>query len=119
MADHPWASSGLEILGEEDFSGTSLNRPGTYIVCFGAAWCPITRRFVPRFVRERGRLEGTLAIADITDRSSPLWETFCIRITPSIVVFRDGRETRRVDGKRFFGVTATALAKLESTRPPQ
>ena len=118
MADHSWTSSGLEILREEDFSGTNLNRPGTYIVCFGAAWCPVTRRFVTRFVRDRGRLEGTLAIADITDTASPLWDIFRIRITPSIVVFRDGRVADRVDGKRFIGLTSAALARLESPRPP-
>lgn len=115
MGEHSWTSTGLEILREKDFSGTHLNRPGVFVVCFGAAWCPVTRRFMPKFVGARERIDGTLAIADITEMDSPLWETFRIRITPSILVFRNGEIQARVDGKRFFGITASTLAKLESS----
>jgi len=84
-----------------------------YVVCFGATWCPPTRRFIPKLVAERGKLPGTLAIADITDLKDPLWDTFRIKITPSIVVFRDGVVQMRVDGKRIFGITGSALTRLE------
>ncbi len=112
MKAHTWAGTGLEILGEQDFTGTHLNRVGVRVVCFGAAWCPVTRRFIPRFVEARGKIGGTLAIADITELDSPLWDTFRIRITPSIIVFRDGEAHTRVDGRRFIGITRSALAKL-------
>jgi len=116
MGEAAWTSSGLEVLGEKDFSRARLNRPGTVIVCFGAEWCPITRRFMPKFIAERGKLDGTLAIADITDLNSTLWDTFQIRITPSIVVFQNGEVHRRVDGKRIIGITASALRQLESAQ---
>lgn len=118
MSERSWTDTGLEVLGEKDFSGTRLNRPGVVVVCFGATWCPVTRRFMPRFVAERPRLSGTLAVADITDLNSTLWDTFHIRITPSIIVFRDGEIRTRVDGKRFFGITTSALTQLESTLRP-
>jgi len=111
----PWRTSGLEVLREGDFAATRLNRPGVYVVCFGAAWCPITRRFVPKFLQARGRIRGTEAIADITELDSPLWDTFRIRITPSLLVFRDGDIVLRVDGKRFVGVSSRALARLEES----
>lgn len=114
MENRSWASTGLPVLGERDFSGTHLNRPGVFVVCFGAVWCPVTRRFMPKFVGERGRIEGTLAVADITETRSPLWDIFRIRITPSIIVFRDGEIQTRVDGRRFIGITGSALAKLET-----
>ena len=113
-----WQYTGLEILHEGDFSGERLRREGTYVVCFGALWCPITRRFLPKFVRARERMPGTCAVADVTDRESPLWDTFRIRITPSILVFRHGVVDRRVDGRRFFGITAGALARLEDPPVP-
>lgn len=72
---------------------------------------------MPKFVAEREKLHGTLAIADITDNDDPLWDTFRVRITPSIVVFQDGRATTRVDGKRFIGITASALFRLENAVP--
>jgi thiol-disulfide isomerase/thioredoxin len=118
VSDRSWSSTGLEILREPDFSGTHLNRAGVYVVCFGATWCPPTRRFMPKFVAGKGKLGGTLAIADITDLKSPLWETFRIRITPSVLVFRDGEVERRLDGRRFVGLTSSSLAQLESPSPP-
>lgn len=118
MRDDSWAPTGLEILREKDFEGTRLNRPGVYVVCFGALWCPITRRFMPKFVAGRGRVHGTLAIADITSTDSPLWDTFQIRITPSVLVFRDGHVQHRLDGTRFVGITTSGLSRLESSLGP-
>ena len=113
MVANGWASTGLEVLGASDFPSGRLNRPGTYVVCFGATWCPVTRRFMPKFVAERRVLPGTLAIADITAMDDPLWDLFRVRITPSIVVFQDGVERLRLDGRRFLGISGSALAKLE------
>jgi thioredoxin-like negative regulator of GroEL len=114
MAGPGWTPLGLEVFTRKDFPDGRLNRPGTFVVCFGAMWCPVTRRFMPKFLGLKGKLPGTLAIADITDTKDPLWDTFRIRITPSILVFRDGVVQMRVDGRRFFGVTKSALAGLET-----
>ena len=110
--EDPWATTGLEILHSTDFAGGRLNRSGTYVVCFSAAWCPVTRRFMPEYVALNGELPATLAIADITSLDEPLWEDFRIRITPSIIVFREGETVQRIDGRRFFGITKAMLAKL-------
>jgi thiol-disulfide isomerase/thioredoxin len=118
MTEPSWSSTGLEVLHDTDFSGTHLNRTGVYVVCFGATWCPVTRRFMPKFVAGQGKFGGTVAIADITDLESPLWETFRIRITPSILVFREGEVVRRVDGRRFLGIRSAALAELETPPSP-
>jgi len=118
VAERSWEATGLEVLREGDFSGVHLNRPGVYVVCFGATWCPVTRRFIPRFVAEKGKVGGTLAIADITDTDGPLWDTFRIRITPSVLVFREGEIHSRVDGRRFFGISSSELSRLvDSLRP--
>ncbi len=118
MADRPWPPTDLEALVAADFVGERLRRPGRYVVCFGASWCPITRRFLPKFTEAREKLGGRLALADLTDLASPWWETFRIRITPSVIVFRDGALERRLDGRRFLGVTARALAALEAPPGP-
>lgn len=112
MSGSSWSSQGLEILRAHDFPGGRLNRPGTYVVCFAAAWCPATRRFMPHFVALRGSVPGVLAIADITDTSDPLWEGYRIRITPSIVIFREGEPVRRIDGRRFIGISRSTLVEL-------
>ena len=60
-------------------------------------------------------MHGTLAIADITDLNDALWDVFHIKITPSIVVFRDGAVWTRTDGMRFLGITHSALTKLQES----
>ena len=113
MVATDWKDIGLEILDDSDFSGSRLKRGGRYIVCFGATWCPVTRRFMPNFVAEQGKLSGTLAIADITSYDSSLWDDFRIRITPSVIVFQEGEVHFRIDGRRWIGVSRSALAQLE------
>jgi hypothetical protein len=115
MAGSPWDATGVEVLGANDFRDGRLERPGTYVVCFGAAWCPVTRRFVPKFVARKDSVGATLAIADITDNSSPLWDRFRIRITPTIVVFRDGAEASRLDGRRLIGITEARWTELATS----
>jgi hypothetical protein len=119
MASEPWATTGLEVLRKTDFPNNRLSRTGTYVVCFGAEWCPVTRRFIPRFIALGGTLPATLAIADITDLNDPLWDDFQIRITPSIIVFREGNILERIDGRRFLGITSKGLARLGQILPVQ
>ncbi len=107
-----WDSTGLEVLRTGDFEGTRLKRPGIYAVCFGATWCPPTRQFVPKFVARNGHVPATLAIADITEWEDPLWDVFDIKITPTMIVFRDGVPTTRFDGRRTLGLRETDLDKL-------
>ena len=107
-----WDGLGLEVLHTGDFDGTHLKRKGVYSVCFGATWCPPTRRFVPKFVARSGKYPGTFAIGDITDWDDPLWDTFRIKITPTMVIFRDGRPVERFDGRRLIGLREHELDEL-------
>jgi hypothetical protein len=107
-----WESTGLELLKEADFDGTRLKREGRYAVCFAATWCPPTRHFVPMFVGRNGTLPVHFAIADITDLEDPLWDTFRIKITPTMAVFREGKLTSRFDGRRFIGLRKGDLDRL-------
>lgn len=110
-----WDSTGLEVLKTGDFDGTRLKRPGIYAVCFGATWCPPTRQFVPKFVARNGHLPATLAMADITAWEDPLWDVFDIKITPTMVVFRDGEPVSRFDGRRMLGLRESDLDKLAAS----
>ena len=107
-----WEGTGLEVLSADDFETTHLRREGTYTVCFGATWCRPTRNFVPKFVAREGRLPSKLAIADITDWNDRLWDSFQIKITPTMVVFRDGTAVGRYDGRRFIGLRDSDLDRL-------
>jgi Thioredoxin len=109
-----WEDQGLEVLRTKDFDARRLQREGVYAVCFGAIWCGPTRVFVPKFVARNGRVPATLAIADITDWDDPLWDTFEIKITPTMMVFQNGALTGRFDGRRFRGLGDADLDKLQA-----
>lgn len=117
MAKKPsrsWDGLGVEVLRNVDFEGTHLKREGVYAVCFSATWCSPTRAFVPKFVSRAGTVPAAFAIADITDLDDPLWDTFRIKITPTMVVFRDGTPTGRFDGRRFVGLRDADLDRLDA-----
>jgi thioredoxin 1 len=114
MVERSWESTGLEVLRTNDFESHQLKREGTYVVCFGATWCRPTRRFVPKFVALNGSLPAKFAMADITEWGDPLWNSFGIKITPTIVAFRDGREIGRIDGRRFAGIRDSELDQLNA-----
>jgi hypothetical protein len=104
MSERHWVDSGLEVLGSADFEGERLRKPGLYVVTFGAEWCPWTRRFIPKFRAWTAGMKATPAIADITDMNSPLWDTFQIKITPTVVCFVDGSAVYRANGHRWIGI---------------
>jgi hypothetical protein len=73
---------------------------------------------MPKFVARKETLPATLAIADITELEDPLWDTFQIRITPTMIVFRDGVAAERFDGKRFVGLREADLDRLRRSVTP-
>ncbi len=101
----------LERLSPRDFVGRRLDRSGTWAVAFLAEWCPFSRAFAPRFAELDG---GTahLAIADMTDLETPLWETFDVEVVPTLVVFRDGTVVARVDGRPMEGLGPEEIARV-------
>ena len=112
MTKSDWSDSGLEVLTASDFDGTRLLREGNYVVEFGAAWCYWTRRFTHTFRAWNGKLGASLAIADISDTSSPLWDRFNVKITPTIICFVQGAAVYRVDGRRMIGIRDSELSTV-------
>ncbi len=100
-------------IGEAEFLGRRLDRPGTWIVAFLADWCPFCRSFEPEFAALSTGGSFGLLVADMTSMSTPLWETFEIEIVPTLVVFRDGLAIHRADGVAGEGLGG---ADLEEAR---
>jgi thioredoxin-like negative regulator of GroEL len=88
----------VELLTAADFPKGRLARPGRWVVVFSADWCPYCHRFLPGFRESGAGLEATLAVADMTDEGSPLWDGFSIEVVPTVMVFEDGRATARLEG---------------------
>jgi thioredoxin-like negative regulator of GroEL len=104
----------VERLGPEAFDGERLLRPGAWIVDFSADWCPYCQDFLTTFSSLEGSREFRLAIGDLTDVETPLWELFALDVTPSLIAFRDGRVIYRVNGRRGFGLTEEDLRRTRA-----
>jgi thiol-disulfide isomerase/thioredoxin len=109
----PYSSLALTVLGTDDFRGTLLTRPGTWAVGFAADWCPFCHSFVPAFAA-LSHPGFELARVDLTSYEDPLWDRFQIEVVPSVIVFRDGRTSFRIDGELAEGLDANNLAAIEA-----
>jgi thioredoxin 1 len=104
----------LARLRADAFEGDRLLRPGIWAIGFLADWCPYCRAFVPALESLAGGGAFEVAVGDVTDEESPLWERFSIDVVPTVVVFRDGRPAFRRDGRLGIGLTGDDLRAIRS-----
>jgi thiol-disulfide isomerase/thioredoxin len=104
----------LERVGASEFGGGKFRRQGLWAVDFSADWCPFCRAFLPRFEGLAGTGAAHLAIGDVTDEESPLWEGFSLDVVPTVVVFRDGEPIFRKDARLGRGLSDADLTAIRS-----
>ncbi|MCI4342774.1 MAG: thioredoxin family protein [Thermoplasmata archaeon] len=108
----------MELLGPESFEGQRLLRPGTWVVNFSADWCPFCEQFLPTFASLEGTGEFQVAIGDLTDLESPLWDRFDLAVTPTLIAFREGMVVFRADGRRGIGLGQDAVRAARAALAP-
>lgn len=102
----------MERFQSSDFIASMLNRRGMWAVCFAADWCGFCRDFVPKFARLDGKEPFRVAVADLSDQGSRLWELFGIDIVPTVIVFIDGNPAWRRDGVPGAGLDTPDLQAM-------
>lgn len=102
----------MERWHADAFDGERLNRTGDWGVCFAADWCPFCVEFLREFRAVDGKTGFPLAMADVTDLESPLWERFHLEVVPTLIAFRDGNAIWRKDGVHMVGLRAADLREL-------
>jgi thioredoxin 1 len=103
----------MERIGVEEFDGTRFRRPGTWAIAFSADWCGFCRDFAPKFATLGDPGGFQVAVADLTDEESPLWERFEVDVVPTVIVFRAGARSFRRDGRLGRGL---GVEDLEAVR---
>ena len=87
----------LPRLIDQDFSNLEIQgHSGLSLIIFSADWCPYCISFFRNW-NDYGRAEFVF-IADITDTTSELWDSFNIEVVPTMGLFKDGKLQKRWDG---------------------
>ncbi len=97
-------------LKSHNFDGTRLLDSRNVLTTFYAEWCPFGRSFVTLFKKAMEHQKDPLgALVDISDTDDPLWETFEVKIVPTLVGFRNGEAVVRRDGVAGVGLGVSEL----------
>jgi thiol-disulfide isomerase/thioredoxin len=89
-----------------------LSKSKKVLVLFYATWCPFCVRFVPTFDEEIAPLKFDHVVhALLDDYDNPLWDDYDISAVPTIILFEDGKVSKRLDGKLGRGLNEADFMK--------
>ena len=95
----------MDTFNEKSDLESHVRRDRKTLVLFCASWCPFCREFFSVFdglVRKRD-FDRVLRVY-IDDYDNQLWDDFSIEAVPTVVLFEQGKATRRLDAQLGFGL---------------
>lgn len=104
-------SHAIPITSAQDFDDLIGQSPEPVLVDFWAAWCGPCRAVAPELEKIAGQRAGNLVVAKVdTDALPEVAGRFGIRSIPTMLLFRGGKEARRLSGAMSAGEISSRLA---------
>jgi thioredoxin 2 len=101
----------IAVASAQDFDELVRSSPAPVLVDFWAAWCGPCRMVGPELEKLAGERSGEVVVAKVdTDALPEVAGRFGIRSIPTMIVFRDGKESKRVSGAMSANDIAARLA---------
>ena len=92
----------IEADNKQDLNSL-LKKHEKILVLFYASWCPYCNSFVPLFDKKIEDFKvATVIHVLLDDYDNPLWDDYSINAVPTIIYFKKGNVSKRLDGR--FGV---------------
>ena len=99
------------LLGNERELREAVGSGGDAYVLFYAEWCPFCLRFLPRFEALGDNGGGNFFRIRLAG-NTPLFDEFGVEIYPTVLRFRSGQVTGRLDGARGRGLSEGRLRQF-------
>jgi len=88
-----------------------LKKKEKAFVLFYATWCPFSQRFLPIF-EEYARKNPKECLSVIVDDKPDVCEEYSIDYYPTVILFRKGIVSKRLDAEPGVGLNKTQLGNL-------
>ena len=95
---------------EYDFDEILKSKERVFVL-FYASWCPYSKRFLPIF--DKFSQDNTRKCVSIMiDDKASLSDKYSVEIVPTVLIFENGKVSKRLDGKPGSGLNEKQLLDL-------